>query len=96
MSAASACFGVLETKRGQSAVSVAMETCCGMRLDLVVALKKDQNRLGFEERVSLNQAKNFSRLSLLTSWIYGGDFCILLIVGWSLCDGFYVAEFPSF
>ena len=60
-----ACFGVLETKREEFVVSVAMETCCGMRLDLVDVLKNDQKRLGFEGRVSVKEAKKFSRLSFI-------------------------------
>ncbi len=63
-----ACFGVLETKREESLVSVAMETCCGMRLDLVDILKNDQKRLGFEGRVSVKEANNFSRLSFINFW----------------------------
>ena len=42
-----ACLDVLENKRGISASFVGMETCCGIRLDLVDVLKKDQNSFGF-------------------------------------------------
>ena len=45
-----ACFGVVETRRGELALPVAINTCCGIRLDLVVVSKKDQNRFGLDSR----------------------------------------------
>ena len=68
-------------------VSVAMETCSGMRPDLVDVLKNDQKRLGFEGRVSVKEAKNFSRLSFINfldirrKFLYfSRSFCIFLAV----------------
>ena len=45
-----ACFREVETRRGELALPVAINTCCEIRLDLVVVSKKDQNRFGLDGR----------------------------------------------
>ncbi|CAB4001780.1 E3 SUMO- ligase PIAS2, partial, partial [Paramuricea clavata] len=39
----------MESKRGESSLPVATETCCRIRLDLVVVLKNDQNSFGLDD-----------------------------------------------
>ena len=47
-------------------MSAAVDTCCGIRLDLVDVLKKEQKSLGLEGRLLLREAKKFSRHSLIS------------------------------
>ena len=73
-----------------------MDTCCGMRLDLVDVLKKDQKSFGLEGRLLLREAKKFSRLSLISLLRCGGGSCISLTGQRNSCDGPFAVSFLSF